>query len=201
MNDTEFEHIDPNLSDLTHEQHCLIIFYEWYRLPVDQIAARVEKPVAAIMKLLKSSLHLDTKRHFLQIFADREIITNADGQNIDFSNFLALYDNDNEAIQMFSRGIDFIKCAVLETLSKAKKDGVLLSIREVSRELNIDPTIKSDTAYYGWVQQILDDFASNEYVCANLEEQDKWEITGQGESQLLEYYETLEVDIPIVSVD
>ena len=187
MNDTEFEHIDPELRDLTHEQHCLIIFYEWYKLPVDLIATRVEKPVPAIMKLMKSGLHLDTKRHFLQIFADREIMTNADGQSIDFSDFLALYDNDGDAIQTFSKGINFLKEAVLETLSTSKKDGVLLSTQEIKRKLNVDSTLESDC-----VHQILHDFASSDYVCKHEEEQEKWEITGHGELKLLEYYEDYE---------
>lgn len=187
MNDTEFGYIDPELRDLTHEQHCLIIFYEWYRLPVDQIAARIGKSVPAIMKLMKSGLHLDIKRHFLQIFADRQIMTNADGQSIDFSDFLALYDNDRDAIQTFSRGIDFLKEAVLETLSTAKKDGVLLSTQEINHKLNTDSVLELDC-----VVQILHDFASDDYVCKHAEEQDKWGITEQGEIKLIEYYEAYE---------
>lgn len=90
---------------------------------------------------------------------------------------------------------------MLATLLTAKRDGVLLSTREISRENKIERSIKWDSTYEECVQQILHDFALNEYICKHSEEQDKWEITKQGKFQLLKCRDTLETDIPIVVED
>ena len=66
--DSTLEDIDPELGNLTYEQHCLIIFYEWHGLNVNQIATRVDKSEIAIGKLLESGLHYRHKKTSIGVF-------------------------------------------------------------------------------------------------------------------------------------
>ena len=184
--DSVLEDIEPELGNLTHEQHCLIIFYEWHGLSVKQIATRVDKSEIAVGKLLESGLHIDTKRHLLVFFANSQILTDADGHSIDLSEYLELDDGD-DTIQTASKAIELLKKAVLQTLSIAKSDGIALLPSEISKRLNIDPTIESDTKYYNLVRDTLLILESEGHACRDSEETKKWRITERGVCKLKEY--------------
>ena len=80
-----------------------------------------------------------------------------------------------------------MKEAVLQTLSDTEKDGTPLLPSEISRRLNIDPTIESNTRYYNFVRDTLIILKSEGHADKDDLESSKWRITAQGKSQLDEY--------------